>query len=240
MDNPWLGIPLADYEGHMESAGVEQLGPLAELFRRSLEEGRPESVVVLGVAGGNGLEAIDPRVTRRVQAVDVNPEYLEATRQRFGHLPLTTHCLDLGRPQEERTKCGLQQAALVHAALVFEHIPVEARREELGDGLNDDGPNENGLRNALRWVQPGGQLSVVLQLPSAEQAGVAPTGYASLQRLRQRFRLIRPEVMTARVEAVRLEGEGLEERRFRLVRSRIEPLASGKALWQGFFEAGFF
>ena len=56
----WLRVPLADYEGHMSAAGVEQLAPLADLFRQALTQTNPESVAILGIAGGNGLEHIDP------------------------------------------------------------------------------------------------------------------------------------------------------------------------------------
>ena len=52
MSNPWLSIPLEDYEGHMGPEGVRQLAALAELFKCALDRCRPESVAVLGVAGG--------------------------------------------------------------------------------------------------------------------------------------------------------------------------------------------
>lgn len=57
MSNPWLSIPLAEYEGHM--GAVKQLGALSELFTRALEVCVPDSVAVLGIAGGNGLECLD-------------------------------------------------------------------------------------------------------------------------------------------------------------------------------------
>jgi hypothetical protein len=80
----------------MTSAPVGQLAALAELFGEVWRSRRPESVAILGVAGGNGLEHIHPSVTRRVCGVDINPEYLEAARRRFAGLPgLELHCLDL-------------------------------------------------------------------------------------------------------------------------------------------------
>ena len=78
--NPWLALPLEDYEGHMGSAAVNQLVPLADLFGEALARLRPRSVAVLGVAGGNGLEHVDGTLTTRVVAVDVNQAYLDATR----------------------------------------------------------------------------------------------------------------------------------------------------------------
>src|SRR5436305_9182848 len=96
MSNPWLSIPLGDYEGHMGSAGVRQLTVLAELFKCALDCCSPESVAVLGVAGGNGLEQIDCAATKRIVGVDINQGYLEEVQRRFGTLPgLELHCRDL-------------------------------------------------------------------------------------------------------------------------------------------------
>src|SRR6516164_6608605 len=93
MSNPWLSIPLEDYEGHMGSPGVQQLTVLAELFKRALDYCLPESVAVLGVAGGNGLEQIDCAATKRIVGVDINQRYLDEVRRRFGSGSLG--CLEL-------------------------------------------------------------------------------------------------------------------------------------------------
>ena len=167
--NPWLSIPLEDYEGHMGSAGVRQLPALSELFKRALEFCRPASVAILGVAGGNGLEQIECGVTKRIVGLDINPRYLDEVRQRFGALAgLELHCLDLA----ERGM-GVAPVALVHAALIFEHA-----------GLG------HALENAVSLVAPGGKLSVVLQLPGLEQQDVASTGYTSMLSLKQGFAMI--------------------------------------------------
>src|SRR5215831_943277 len=116
MSNPWLSIPLEDYEGHMSSASVGQLTVLAELFKGTLDRCRPESVAVLGVAGGNGLEQIDCKATKRIVGVDINQRYLDEVQRRFGTLPgLELHCRDLSEPD-----FNLSTVALVHAALIFE------------------------------------------------------------------------------------------------------------------------
>ena len=59
MHNPWFDIPLQDYDGHMSSSSVAQLKALADLFEEGLTYCLPESVAVLGIAGGNGLDRID-------------------------------------------------------------------------------------------------------------------------------------------------------------------------------------
>jgi spermidine synthase len=63
---------------------VEQLDALSELFDEALAHCLPESVLVIGVAGGNGLDRIDSSVTRRVVGIDINPAYLAAVRERYG------------------------------------------------------------------------------------------------------------------------------------------------------------
>jgi hypothetical protein len=169
MPNPWLSIPLEDYEGHMGSAGVQQLTVLSELFKRALDHCLPESVAVLGVAGGNGLEQIDCAVTKRIVGVDINQRYLDKVQRRFGTLAgLELRCRDLA----ERD-FSLPPVGLVHAALIFEHV---------GLGV--------ALENSLALVTPQGALSVVLQLPSEDEQAVASTSYTSMQTLKQDFALI--------------------------------------------------
>ena len=60
MSDPWLSIPLADYEGHMGADNVQQLSALSGLFKRALDVCLPDSVAILGIAGGNGLEHVNP------------------------------------------------------------------------------------------------------------------------------------------------------------------------------------
>ena len=81
--NPWLEIPLADYEGHMTSIEVQQLGVLSELFAEAIAFRQPASIAILGIAGGNWLNRIDSKMTCRVVGLDVNPLYLDAVRSRF-------------------------------------------------------------------------------------------------------------------------------------------------------------
>jgi hypothetical protein len=180
MPNPWLNIPIEDYEGHMGPDGVRQLDALADLFARALAFAKPESVAILGAAGGNGLDRIDPAITRRVVAIDINPDYLDAVRSRYsGCGGLELHAVDLSSQKLE-----IPPVDLVHAALIFEHT---------GTGLC--------LENALSLVKPCGCLSVVLQLPSESAAGVSPSRYSSIESVRQDFRLIDPAEFRAAIEA---------------------------------------
>ena len=169
MPNPWLSIPLEDYEGHMDSIGVQQLNVLSELFKRALNLCLPESVAVLGVAGGNGLEQIDCSTTKRIVGIDINQQYLKKVQRRFGTLTgLELHCRDLAEQD-----FSLAPVTLVHAALIFEHV---------GLGI--------ALENALSLVAAEGALSVVLQFPSEDEQAVVSTSYVSMQTLKQDFALI--------------------------------------------------
>ena len=66
MNNPWLQLSLADYEGHMSSPEVQQLAALSDLFAEALAICRPASLAVVGVAGGNGLDRIDGYITKHI------------------------------------------------------------------------------------------------------------------------------------------------------------------------------
>ena len=144
----------------MGSDNVRQLEDLSDLFKCALDLCNPKSVAILGIAGGNGLEQIDPATTKRTIGLDINPRYLEAVRQRYVALPrLELYCADLADEH-----LSLVPVALVHAALVFEHT-----------GLG------RCLDNALRLVESSGKLSVVVQLPSGTEPDVGSTCYSSMQ-----------------------------------------------------------
>jgi hypothetical protein len=51
MNNPWLDVPLADYEGHMALPGIEQAQLLSDIFADVLAKFSPRSVAVIGCAG---------------------------------------------------------------------------------------------------------------------------------------------------------------------------------------------
>ena len=180
LHHPWLSVPLKDYEAHMNSEAVAQLTPLSNLFAEVLEATKPTSVAILGVAGGNGLERIDSTITRRIDAIDINPEYLAAVQQRHASLKgLELHCLDLAEEQAANSPCDL-----VHAALIFEHAGVDQC-----------------LENAIALVAPGGALSVVLQLPSTTAPAVGDSQIASVQAHRNHFQFVDPEAFTTRLQS---------------------------------------
>ena len=123
MSNPWLKIPLDDYEGHMSLPSVGQSRFIADQFEQAIKECSPKSVAIIGCAGGNGLERISHGQLDRVVAVDVNPEYVERTRVRHAHRlnNLELHCGDI---QSEALR--FESVDLTFAALLFRvcrHFP---------------------------------------------------------------------------------------------------------------------
>lgn len=171
--NPWLGIPLAEYEAHMALPHVAQARFLADVFERVLGDLRPRSVAVLGCAGGNGFERIRGGTTTRVVGVDVNPTYVEEARARFQS---RIAGLELIVGDVQREEVVFAPVDLVFAALLLEYVDVTRT-----------------LGRIRSLLTPGGVLATVVQLPSARSAPVTPSPFASLQALASFMRLVDPD-----------------------------------------------
>ena len=199
MNNPWLEIPEADYVGHMSSMAVGQQSVLSRLFGEVLDVVSPGVVLVLGCSTGNGLEHVNPTVTSRVVAVDINREYLARLSQR---LPNPSFQLDVrcGDAMEIDLEC--EAFDLVHAALIFEYVEWRVLLPRLANAL-----------------KPGGVLSVILQAPSASSPAVTPTSFTSLRKLESLFRFV--DLATL------VESAGHE--RLTVNARRAEPLPEGKS-----------
>jgi len=175
--NPWSLVPAAEYESFMGPQGVDQLAPLSAIFARVYGALRPARLLLPGVATGNGLEHVDPRVTRRVVGLDVNIQYVAVARQRHLRLgpALELYCEDL-----LHTRLDAGSFDLVHAALVLEHVePFPA------------------VERFARWLAPGGACAVVLQLGGGEPA--RPDG-ALLRQVTEQARLVAPADLRATFE----------------------------------------
>jgi MOSC domain-containing protein YiiM len=170
--NPWLEIPLADYEAHMALPAVGQAKLLGSLLQRSVAAFNPGALAVFGVAGGNGLEHIDSERVSRVVALDLNPEYLNLCTQRhgtrFAQYEPVLHDLSHGIPD-------IEPVDLVFAGLVLEYLDTGAFLQKLP-----------------RLLTPGGVLAIVLQLPSPTTPEVTPSPYKSLGGLQDVFRFVDP------------------------------------------------
>lgn len=197
--NPWLDIPVSDYEGHMNSPGVAQLPVLSRLLGEAVAKCRPRNLLLLGCASGNGLSQIDPEVTREVVAVDINPEYLEELRRQHPNPPFNLQAV---RADVMSYAFESESFDMVHCALLLEYVDWPALIPALA-----------------RAIRPGGVLSVVLQQPSDTQSAVTPTRFTSLARLETIFRFVDPVALVDCAGGCALP----------LLSRRTEPLASGKA-----------
>src|ERR1017187_10517833 len=175
MKNPWLDIPLADYEGHMALPNVGQAQLLSDVFAGALSKYAPRSVAVLGCAGGNGLDRISSKVTERVVGVDLNPDYVLHARTRFKHrLPL----LELLVGDVQTAEFAFAPVEMVFAGLLLEYVDAEAV-----------------LARIRAMLCPGGTLLTVVQLPRTGIAEITPSPFASLGALAPLMRLVPPALL---------------------------------------------
>lgn len=93
MRNPWEEIELSDYENHMKLNSVMQLQFLNEMMKNQINVYPIKSVMILGVAGGNGLEHIDTNKICRVYGVDINSKYLQECEVRYKNLSGVLECI---------------------------------------------------------------------------------------------------------------------------------------------------
>ena len=72
MNNPWKSISLSDYENHMAMDSVQQLQAMNQMMKGQLNQYEVQSAMILGIAGGNGLEHVDTEKLNKVYGVDIN------------------------------------------------------------------------------------------------------------------------------------------------------------------------
>jgi hypothetical protein len=197
--NPWLAIPLEEYEGHMAWPSVAQSQYLAGALAFWARGLGARSVAVLGCAGGNGFDRLPRPQVRRVVGVDLNSAYIATARARHQHRfpALELHARDLLDPE-----CTFDPVDLVFAGLLFEYVDVPAALERIRPML-----------------KPGAVLGAILQLPSPIIAEVTPSPFKSMERLGGFMSLVDPEAFIAQAQA---SGYALKSRRH-------TTLDSGKA-----------
>lgn len=160
MANPWLDISHSDYENHMLEVGQTKV--LNELTKYCLDKYRPESFAILGCTTGNGLEHINPEITNRVYAIDINSRFLEITREKFENKinNLQIHNLDIGN--DELT---FKNVDLFYIGLVLEYVdPYKS------------------LKKIIQSLEVNGVLMLVIQ-ENIHTTIVTKTKYKSLEKL---------------------------------------------------------
>lgn len=160
---------------------MRQAALLANFFERELKTHRPKSVAVLGCAGRNGFDRIDPAVTQRVVGIDINPDFIAVARERFQRqLP----GLELINADLQEGDLNVEPIDLVFAALLFEYVDADVV-----------------LASVQRLLRPRGILTTVVQLPQVDVPDVTPSPFASLQSLASCLRLVSPEFLCERAIA---------------------------------------
>ncbi|MCM1288874.1 MAG: methyltransferase type 11 [Clostridium sp.] len=119
MANPWEEISLSDYENHMKLDSVMQLQNMNQMMKGQFNAYPVNSVMILGVAGGNGLEHIDKNKYRKVYGIDINTEYLKAVEERYADISDILECIQVNLMKETNK---LPNAELLVANLLIEYI----------------------------------------------------------------------------------------------------------------------
>jgi len=119
MRNPWEDIMLSDYENHMKLESVMQLQAMNEMMKDQLDVYPVSSVMIFGIAGGNGLEHIQKDKFEKVYGVDINDSYLHEVIQRYSELKGVLECLCVDLITEAER---LPNADMVIANLLVEYI----------------------------------------------------------------------------------------------------------------------
>lgn len=122
MENPWKKIDLSDYENHMSLDSVKQLQSLNHMMKDQFYRYSSKTVMILGIAGGNGLQHVDKTSFQKIYGVDINDKYLDEVKKRYPQLNgiLECICLDLINESDQ-----LPHADIVIANLLIEYIGYE-------------------------------------------------------------------------------------------------------------------
>ncbi|MCR4654644.1 MAG: GNAT family N-acetyltransferase [Lachnospiraceae bacterium] len=153
--NPWEKISLETYEQHMSLDSVKQLQVMNRIMKDQFEEYPVETVMILGIAGGNGLEHINPKKYRKVYGVDINELYLRETIKRYPNLSGILNCLHLDIVAEADK---LPHSDLVVANILIEYIGYDA------------------FVNAINRIDPT-YVSCVIQVNTDEEKWVSDSPY---------------------------------------------------------------
>lgn len=160
MSKAWLSVELEDYERHVELDHVGQAPAIRGCIASAIQQWQPESLLYLGCAGGNGLEAASGIAS--VVAVDFNQLYLNRATMR--HPEINFLCWDLndGAPH-------IPPVDLIFGALVLEYVAnLEALLRGLTTRLNRHGK--------LMVLLLGVRNDAPAVLPSPYRAALAGVG----------------------------------------------------------------
>ena len=155
MSNPWNDIDLSDYENHMSLESVNQLQTMNHLMKKQFSDYSVKTCMVLGIAGGNGLEHVSGDKYQKVYGVDINEDYLKAVKERYENLSGVLECLHIDLITEPEK---LPHAELVIANLLIEYIGYAA------------------FQKAVKQIDPD-FVSCVIQINTDEASWVSDSPY---------------------------------------------------------------
>lgn len=153
--NPWESISLDDYEKHMSLDSVQQLQKMNSIMKDQFEAYPVKTAMVLGIAGGNGLEHVKADKYRTVYGVDINEEYLSAVSKRYEYLGDVLQCVKVDLAD---TFVILPKADLVISNLLIEYIGYSS------------------FMNVIRQTEPE-YVSCVIQINTDEENWVSESPY---------------------------------------------------------------
>ncbi|MEK8143902.1 hypothetical protein NKH18_24050 [Streptomyces sp. M10(2022)] len=101
---------------------VGQLQGLRDITGEQLAVYPFRTLGVLGVAGGNGLDLLDPETTEAVYGYDINPDYLDACEARYrDSLGDRLHLIETSIDRSVR----IERVDLLVANLIIEYVGTE-------------------------------------------------------------------------------------------------------------------
>lgn len=182
MANPWKEIKLSDYENHMALDSVYQLQTISRMMKEQLGSREASAMMILGVAGGIGLEHIQSGQFEKVYGVDINADYLKTCAARYPMLRSVFHPVIADLTCEAD---ALPAADLLIANLVIEYIGYACFQE------------------VIRCVKPK-SISCIIQIDSEDDDGfVSQSPYShAFDRLKEVHHPLSPEELTAILGAV--------------------------------------
>lgn len=142
MTNPWEEISLSDYENHMKLNSVMQLQSINQMMKEQFDAYPVSSAMILGIAGGNGLEYIDRNKFKKVYGIDINQNYLNEVKNRYSDISDILECIRLNLLEETYK---LPKSELLIANLLIEYIGYDC------------------FQNTVKQVQPK-YVSCIIQI----------------------------------------------------------------------------
>ncbi len=181
MKNPWEEIRLDDYENHMSLASVKQLQAMNRLMEEQFEAYPVCTAMVLGVAGGNGLEHVRRDKYQTVYGVDINGDYLCAVSERYAGLSDVLKCLKLNLISDTEL---LPEAQLLMANLLIEYIGYDV------------------FQRVIRKVNPE-YVSCVIQINTDDKQWVSDSPYLhAFDRLDEVHHQLEGDILSAKLTEI--------------------------------------